>query len=238
MSDDAKSEPNKATFRAMENEPLLFSKSPGKNLFSVLSDRCSQCFTFSSQCWSQLCDQKAWTVSRDCIQPQCQLPCFISDSLCSCRSTFDCYRQFLAVVITPGFKISLFLPLIRSLPWHLDFRQQLTCSVLWLYFSSLQSPEEKNPLRRRVSVSWLFILIFCAFVCVAVVSKRKFYSNHFGSSTLFAHLKPTMLTYEQGTAASLGRWSCYFQKRLVFWRFLTCYLPFLQAQLAAWGRLQ
>lgn len=76
MSNDAKSEPNKATFRAMENEPLLFSKSPGKNLFSVLSDRCSQCFTFSSQCWSQLCDQKAWTVSRGHSSPNAS--CLVS----------------------------------------------------------------------------------------------------------------------------------------------------------------
>lgn len=55
------------------------------------------------------------------------------------------------------------LSLIRSPLWQPGFRQQLTCSVLWLYFGSLQSPKERRPLQIRVSVSWLFVFDWMSF---------------------------------------------------------------------------
>ena len=99
---------------------------------------------------------------RGLLRPQSQLSCFISGNVCSDWSTSDCCCHFPAVVITSVFWNKP-LSVIRSPLWHLDFRQPLTCSVLWLYFSSLQSPEERKPLQRRVSVNLLSVLHYVSF---------------------------------------------------------------------------
>lgn len=73
MRDDAKGEPNKATFKAVENELLLLCKNPKKNFSFVFSERC---YTFQLQCWSQFWVQKVWVVTGAHSNPNAR--CLVS----------------------------------------------------------------------------------------------------------------------------------------------------------------
>lgn len=99
MSDDAKGKPNNASFKAVENEPLLLCETPKKN-FCLQGKVLSACLSVPFAGASSGFRKSGLFLGP--LKSQCQGPCSISDDLCGSRGTFGGCCQFLAVVIALG----------------------------------------------------------------------------------------------------------------------------------------